>query len=52
MQFHDFPAADAAKWRELNPDFFGDFIKDMDTKGKGDAARKMIEIWKEVTGKM
>ena len=52
VQFHDFPAADAAKWRELNPDFFGDFIKDMDTRGKGDAARKMIEIWKEVTGKM
>jgi TRAP-type C4-dicarboxylate transport system substrate-binding protein len=52
VQFHDFPAADAAKWRELNPDFFGDFIKDMDAKGKGDAARKMIEIWKEVTGKM
>ena len=49
VQFHDFPAADAAKWRELNPDFFGDFIKDMDAKGKGDAARKMIEIWKEVT---
>ena len=50
VQFHDFPAADAAKWRELNPDFFGDFIEDMDAKGKGDAARKMIEIWKEVTG--
>ena len=52
VQFHDFPAADAAKWRELIPDFFGDFIKDMEAKGKGDAARKMIEIWKEVTGKM
>ena len=52
VQFHDFPADDAAKWRESNPDFFGDFIKDMDAKGKGDAARKMIEIWKEVTGKM
>ena len=52
VQFHDFPAADAAKWRELNPDFFGSFIEDMDAKGKGDAARQMIEIWKEVTGKM
>ena len=52
VQFHDFPAADAAKWRELNPDFFGDFITDMDAKGKGDAAREMIEIWREVTGKM
>ena len=50
--FHEFPAAEQAKWRELNPDFFGDFIKEMEALGKGDDARKTIAIWKEVTGKM
>jgi TRAP-type C4-dicarboxylate transport system substrate-binding protein len=52
VQFHEFPAAEEAKWRELNPDFFGDFIKEMEGLGKGDDARKTIKIWKEVTGKM
>lgn len=51
VQFHEFPAAEQAKWRELNPDFFGDFIKEMEAKGKGDDARKTIKIWNEVTGK-
>jgi len=51
VQFHDFPAAEEAKWRELNPDFFADFIKEMEGKGRGDDARKTIKIWKEVTGK-
>ena len=51
VKFHEFPAAEQAKWRELNPDFFGDFIKEMEAKGKGDDARKTIKIWNEVTGK-
>ena len=51
VQFHEFPAAEEAKWRELNPDFFADFIKEMEAKGKGDDARKTIKIWNEVTGK-
>lgn len=50
VQFHEFPAAEEAKWRALNPDFFGNFIKEMEAKGKGDDARKTIKIWKEVTG--
>ncbi|MGI9465231.1 MAG: C4-dicarboxylate TRAP transporter substrate-binding protein [Aestuariivirgaceae bacterium] len=50
VQFHEFPAAEEAKWRELNPDFFGDFIKEMDAKGRGEDAAKTIKIWKEVTG--
>ena len=49
VQFHDFPAADAEKWRNAIPDFFTDFINDMEALGKGDDARKMIKIWKEVT---
>jgi TRAP-type C4-dicarboxylate transport system substrate-binding protein len=51
VTFHDFPAAEAAKWRAANPDFFADFIMDMDKKGWGDDARKTIAIWKEVTGR-
>lgn len=47
VQFHDFPDRD--KWRAAIPDFFTDFINDMDALGKGDDARKMIKIWKEVT---
>ena len=50
VQFHDFPRRRRGEVARAQPDFFGDFVKDMDAKGKGDAARKMIEIWKEVTG--
>ena len=51
VTFHDFPAAEQAKWRAANPDFFADFITEMDKKGWGDDARKTIAIWKEVTGR-
>ena len=51
VSFHDFPDAEKAKWRAANPNFFADFIKDMDKKGWGDDARKTIAIWKEVTGR-
>ena len=51
VKFHDFPAAEAAKWRAANPDFFADFITEMEKKGWGDDARKTIAIWKEVTGR-
>ena len=51
VQFHDFPDAEKAKWREANPDFFADFIAEMDGNGWGDDARKTIAIWKEVTGR-
>lgn len=49
MQFHDFPEADAAMWKEKIPDFFGDFIDDMEALGRGEDARRMIAIWNEVT---
>lgn len=49
VSFHEFPDAEKQKWRDANPDFFADFIKDMEAKGKGDAARRMIVIWQEVT---
>lgn len=48
VQFHDFPAEEAEKWRNANPDFFGDFINDMAAVGRGEAAEKTIMIWREV----
>ncbi len=48
VQFHDFPAEEAEKWRNANPDFFGDFIKDMTELGRGADAEKTIQIWREV----
>lgn len=51
VKFHEFPAKEAAKWRAANPDFFADFIADMDAKGWGDDARKTVEIWLDVTGR-
>ncbi len=50
VQFHDFPAEEAKKWRDANPDFFADFIAEQEALGRGDAARKTIMIWNEVVG--
>lgn len=51
VQFHDFPESERKRWREANPDFFADFIAEMESKGWGDDARKTVAIWKEVTGR-
>lgn len=51
VQFHEFPDAEKAKWRKASPDFFSDFIAEMEKKGWGDDARKTVAIWKEVTGR-
>ena len=48
VQFHDFPNAEAKKWKAANPDFFGDFIKAQTAAGKGADAKKTIKIWREV----
>jgi TRAP-type C4-dicarboxylate transport system substrate-binding protein len=48
VMFHDFPAAEAKKWKAANPDFFGDFIKNQEAKGRGADAKKTIKIWREV----
>ena len=49
VKFHAFPDAEKKKWKDANPDFFAEFISEMEAKGKGDAARKMIDIWRNVT---
>ena len=50
VQFHGFPDAEKKRWKDANPDFFGDFIEDQKAAGHGDAAMKTIEIWREVAG--
>ncbi len=50
VKFHAFPDADKKAWKAANPDFFGDFIADQEKLGRGDDARKTIEIWNEVVG--
>lgn len=48
--FHLFPEADKKAWKAANPDFFADFIGAQEKAGRGDAARAMVKIWKEVVG--
>ena len=48
VTFHEFPKAEAKKWKDANPDFFHEFIKAQHALGRGDAAKKTIEIWREV----
>jgi len=48
VQFHAFPEADKKKWKAQNPDFFADFVVAQEKAGRGDAARQMVKIWKEV----
>ncbi|MCP4751227.1 MAG: hypothetical protein GY866_10055 [Proteobacteria bacterium] len=51
LKFHRFPASELDKWKSANPDFFGDFVEKMEKKGKGDAARQMVELWKNLRRK-
>jgi len=51
VHFRKFPAADKKKWKAANPDFFAEFIAAQEKLGRGDAARKFIAIWREVTAK-
>lgn len=48
VQFHAWPEADKKKWKASNPDFFADFIAAQEKAGRGDAARQMVKIWREV----
>jgi len=50
VQFHAFPEADKKKWKAQNPDFFAEFVLAQDKAGRGEAAKQMVKIWKEVVG--
>ncbi len=46
VKFHPFPKADLEKWKADSPDYFNLFIQKMKTRGKGEAAGRMVDIWK------
>ena len=50
VTFHAFPEADKKAWKAANPDFFAGFIEAQEKAGRGDAAKAMVKIWKEVVG--
>jgi hypothetical protein len=50
VTFNAFPDADKKAWKAANPDFFAAFIEAQDKAGRGDAAKAMVKIWKEVVG--
>ena len=46
VRFHPFPKEDLEKWKDASPDYFTAFIQNMKTKGKEEAAVRMVDIWK------
>jgi len=46
IQFHSFPSADLSSWKAASPDYFDRFITSMTARGKGEAARRMVDLWK------
>ena len=48
VAFHEFSAADAQAWKGALPDFFAEWIVEMEARGKGEAARQATTIWTEV----
>lgn len=48
VTFHSFDAADLQTWQGRLPDFFAEWIDQMEDEGKGDAARQAVDIWREV----
>jgi len=50
MTFHEFPEAEVRKWEAALPDFFDEWVTKMEDKGKGDAAREAVRIWRDVVG--
>lgn len=50
VAFHAFDEADRKAWRAALPDFFAEWVAEMESQGKGDSARQATEIWTEVVG--
>ncbi len=44
--FHPFPETELAAWRERAPDFMAQFVETMETRGEGEAARRMAALWR------
>jgi TRAP-type C4-dicarboxylate transport system substrate-binding protein len=50
VTFHAFPTADKKAWKAANPDFFAAFVEAQARAGRGEPAKKMVAIWREVVG--
>ncbi len=50
VTFHKFPDDEKAKWKAKLPNYFDEFIAAQTAKGKGEDAKKTVQIWKEVVG--
>lgn len=48
VEFHDFPEEEMEKLRAVVPDYFDEWVAKMEAEGKGDAARHVVDIWKDV----
>ncbi len=48
VEFHVMPEEEKRAWKEALPDFFGEWIAEMEAAGKGEDAKKSVEIWNEV----
>lgn len=48
ITFHAFSSEELLKWKAEAPDFFSEFISKMDALGKGESARKMVELWRKM----
>jgi TRAP-type transport system periplasmic protein len=48
VTIHKFPETEKARWKALLPNYFDEFIAKAAASGKGEDAKKMVAIWKEV----
>lgn len=48
VSFHPFPPEELAAWRRASPDFLGELIASFEARSKGPAARRTVEVWREI----
>ena len=47
--FKEFPPSELAKWKAAAPDLLGEWVKELEKKGKGDVAKQVAKQWREWT---
>lgn len=52
VSFHAFPPGELKKWKANSPDFFADLVDRLEKQDKGDSARKMVDLWKQLRRKV
>ena len=48
VHFHAFASAELERWKQLSPDFFGNFILRMKSVGLETAARQTVALWQQM----